>query len=66
MTSHPTVTTHLFLAKRPSDIVPSQVPLFIQFGSVLAAWQAYKQMRIALKMTNGAVSSLEQLVLWWQ
>jgi len=42
------------------------VPLFIQFGSVLAAWQAYKQMRIALKMTNGAVSSLEQLVLWWQ
>ena len=41
-------------------------PLLVSFASVLAGWQAYTQMKTALKLTNSAVGQLERLVLWWQ
>lgn len=42
------------------------VPLIVQIGSTIGAWQAYKQMKMALKLTNAAVGQLERLCLWWQ
>merc|ERR1719440_794177 len=42
------------------------VPLIVQGASTAAAWVAYKQMKVALKLTNSAVGQLERLVLWWQ
>ena len=41
-------------------------PLIVAFASLLAGWQAYTQMKTALKLTNSAVGQLERLVLWWQ
>jgi len=42
------------------------VPLIVQISSTAGAWVAYRQMKIALKLTNSAVGQLERLVIWWQ